>query len=60
MLSPAARGFSVMPNRPVALRFEVTVPAAARPGAAWWGLVKVMYYGRVRYSGAMPVTITPA
>ena len=60
MLSPAARGFSVMPQHPVTLRFEVTVPATARPGGQWWGLVKVMYFGRVRYSAAIPVTISPA
>jgi alpha-mannosidase len=60
MLSPAARGFSVMPQMPVMLRFEVTVPATARPGAHWWALAKVMYYGRVRYSDAIPVIITPA
>ena len=60
MLSPAARGFSVMPQMPVTLRFEVTVPATARPGAQWWALAKVMYYGRVRYSDAIPVMITPA
>jgi len=60
MLSPAARGFSVMPQRPVTLRFHVTVPATARPCSQWWALVKVMYYGRVRYSDAIPVIITPA
>jgi hypothetical protein len=60
MLSPATRGFSVMPQRPVTLRFHVTVPATARPGSQWWALVKVMYYGRVRYSDAIPVIITPA
>jgi alpha-mannosidase len=60
MLSPATRGFGVMPQRPVTLRFHVTVPATARPGSQWWALVKVMYYGRVRYSDAIPVVITPA
>jgi hypothetical protein len=39
------------------LRFGVAVPATARPGARWWALVKVMYFGRVRYSQAVPVSI---
>jgi alpha-mannosidase len=57
MLSPPAQGFSATPQQPAVLRFGVTVPATARPGARWWALVKVMYFGRVRYSQAIPVTI---
>ena len=57
MLSPPTQGFSATPAEPVVLRFAVTVPAAARPGTRWWALVKVMYFGRVRYSPAIPVTI---
>jgi alpha-mannosidase len=57
MLSPLAQGFSATPHEPAMLRFAVTVPATARPGARWWGLVKVMYFGRVRYSQAIPVNI---
>jgi len=38
----------------------VTAPAAARPGQHWWALVKVMYFGRVRYSEPAAVTITDA
>jgi hypothetical protein len=34
------------------------IPASARPGTRWWALVKVMYFGRVRYSAAVPVTVT--
>jgi hypothetical protein len=36
----------------------VTVPATARPGQHWWGLVKVMFFGRVRYSEPAAVTVT--
>jgi len=36
----------------------VNVPVTARP-AQWWALVKVMYYGRVRYAEAIPVVIEP-
>jgi hypothetical protein len=38
----------------------VSVPGTARPGARWWALVKVVYFGRVRYSTAIPVTVEPA
>ncbi len=57
MLSPPAQGFSVTPREPAVLRFGVTVPATARPGTRWWALAKVMYFGRVRYSQAIPVNI---
>ena len=60
MLSPPAQGFSVAPQTPVVLRFGVTVPPTARPGAQWWALVKVMYYGRVRYTQAVPVIVAAA
>jgi len=57
MLSPPAQGFSATPAEPAVLRFAVTVPATARPRTQWWALVKVMYFGRVRYSSAIPVNI---
>jgi alpha-mannosidase len=57
MLSPPALGFSATPAEPAVLRFEVAAPATARPGARWWALVKVMYFGRVRYSPAIPVNV---
>jgi hypothetical protein len=39
------------------LRFELAVPQTARPGARWWALVKVMYFGRVWYSKAIAVFV---
>jgi len=57
MLAPLAQGFSAAPAEPAVLRFEVAVPATARPGARWWALAKVMYFGRIRYSQAIPVII---
>jgi hypothetical protein len=57
MLSPPTQGFSIAPDTPTVLRFRVTAPAAARAGTRWWALVKVMYYGRVRYTEAVPVII---
>jgi hypothetical protein len=57
MVSPPARGFTAAPGEPAELRFTVTAPATARPGTRWWALAKVMYFGRVRYARAVPVTI---
>jgi alpha-mannosidase len=57
MLSPLAQGFSAAPHEPAMLRFEVAVPSTARPGARWWALAKVMYFGRVRYSQVIPLNI---
>ena len=53
-----AQDFSVAPQATTVLRFDVSVPADTRPGSRWWALVKVMYYGRVRYSQAVPVVIS--
>jgi len=41
------------------LRFPVSVPVTERPGSQWWALVKVMYFGRVRYTEAVPVVVEP-
>ena len=57
MLSPLAQGFSATPREPAVLRFTVAAPATARPGTRCWALVKVMYFGRVRYTPAVPVHI---
>ena len=57
---PWARGFTAEPDGGATLGFTVTVPAAARPGQHWWALVKVMYFGRVRYSEPVAVTVTEA
>ena len=56
MLGPWTQGFSIAPGASTVLRFTVSVPATARQ-AQWWALVKVMYYGRVRYTEAIPVVI---
>ncbi|HEY1619137.1 MAG TPA: glycoside hydrolase family 38 C-terminal domain-containing protein, partial [Streptosporangiaceae bacterium] len=39
------------------LQFRVCVPAAARPGQAWWAIVKIMYFGRTCYSEPVSVVI---
>jgi uncharacterized membrane protein len=51
------RGFRVEPGESLTLRFPVRVPPAARPGQRWWGLVKVAYFGRLRYSEAAALII---
>jgi hypothetical protein len=58
MLGPPAQGFSIAPETSTVLRFVASVPVTARH-AQWWALVKVMYYGRVRYTDAIPVVIEP-
>jgi alpha-mannosidase len=55
---PWTQGFTAEPSGGVTLTFTVTAPATARPGEQWWALVKVMYFGRVRYSEPAAVTIT--
>jgi hypothetical protein len=58
MLGPWTQGFSVAPGASTVLRFAVHVPLTERH-AQCWALVKVMYYGRVRYTEAIPVVIGP-
>ncbi len=57
MLGPRTQGFSLTPQASAVLRFDVAAPQTARPGARWWALVKVMYYGRVRYTESIPVFV---
>ena len=58
-LAPWTQGFRISPGGRVTVRFRAGIPAAARPGTQWWALVKVMYFGRCRYTEAVPVTVTP-
>ncbi len=55
---PWTRGFSAEPGQELGLGFVVRVPATARPGQHWWALVKVMYFGQVRYTEPVAVTVT--
>jgi hypothetical protein len=59
LVRPWVRGFTVGPGQAVDLGFPVTVPARARPGASWWALAKVMYFGRACYSEPTQVTVRP-
>jgi len=58
MLGPWTQGFSIAPGASTVLRFAMNAPVTGRH-ARWWALVKVMYYGRVRYTEAIPVVIGP-
>jgi len=60
MLGPWTQGFGAGPQESVTLRFAVSVPATGRPGSQWWALAKVMYFGRVRYTEAVPVVVEAA
>ncbi len=51
------QGFSAEPGERLALVFPVLIPVTARPGEHWWTLVKVAYFGRLRYSEAAAVII---
>jgi len=57
-LGPWTQGFRIAPGGRATVTFRAGVPASARPGTQWWAVVKVMYFGRVRYSEAVPVTVT--
>ena len=47
---PWTQGFALPPGGEQALRYRLRVPAGARPGEETWAVVKVMYFGRIRYS----------
>jgi hypothetical protein len=55
---PWTLGFAAGPGEAILLRYPLSVPAGARPGAHWWALAKVMYFGRVHYSDCVAVTVT--
>ena len=54
---PWTQGFAAEPGGELTLGATVTVPPTARPGQHWWALVKVMYFGRARYSESASVTV---
>jgi alpha-mannosidase len=56
---PWTQGFAVGPGEEQTLRFSLQPPSDFRPGA-WWGLVKVMYFGRLWYTEAVVVEVQPS
>jgi alpha-mannosidase len=47
---PWTTGFTAAAGDAAIMTFGVDIPGDARPGQRWWALVKVMYFGRLRYS----------
>ncbi len=63
-ISPWTQGFVAEPGAEVTARYQVRAHHSAtgagatpRPGAQWWALVKVSYFGRVRYTKPIRVSI---
>jgi len=54
---PWTRGFSVSPGKEITLRYHVRVPVTTRRGTQWWTMVKLMYFGRLHYTSAVPVDV---
>jgi alpha-mannosidase len=59
MVTPWTQGFAVDPAATHTLRCRVRAPATARPGSHFWALVKVMYFGRLAHTEAVPIAIVP-
>ena len=51
-------GFATDPGGEAELSFGVIIPRDARPGQRWWALIKVMYFGRLRYSEPIWISVT--
>ena len=54
---PWTRGFAVSPGKEITLRYHVRVPVTTRRGTQWWTMVKLMYFGRLHYTSAVPVDV---
>jgi alpha-mannosidase len=58
LLGSSTEAIALTPGASTEVRYQLRAPATARPGAQWWALVKLMYFGRVWYTDSVPVTIT--
>jgi hypothetical protein len=56
LIGPYTNGFHVPAGQDTEISFEVSAPAHAQPGT-WWAMVKLMWFGRVQYSPAIPVRV---
>ena len=54
---PWTAGFSVAAGSHASASFEIAAAPTARRGEQWWAIVKIMYFGRVRYTDPVLVTI---
>jgi hypothetical protein len=55
---PWTQGFALAPGEQRMLCYPVRLPTTARPGAHWWAVAKVMYFGQVAYSEAARIDVT--
>ncbi|AEW98909.1 glycoside hydrolase family 38 N-terminal domain-containing protein [Streptantibioticus cattleyicolor] len=55
-IRPYTTGFHLAPGAATDITFEVAPPVDAEPGH-WWAMVKLMWFGRVHYSAAVPVRV---
>jgi hypothetical protein len=58
LVTPWTQGFAVAPGSTTDLRYALRARADARPGAHWWALIKMAYFGRLHYTPAIPVRIS--
>jgi hypothetical protein len=56
-ITPWTRELTVAPGLAAELRYDVGAAPTTRPGAHWWTLVKVAYFGRLHYTRAIPIEI---
>ena len=56
LIGPYTSGFHVPADSSTDVSFEVAAPPHAQPGT-WWAMVKLMWFGRVQYSPAIPVRV---
>jgi hypothetical protein len=56
--APWTQAVEVVPGGETTVTFRVTIGATAEPGWNSWLLVKLMYFGRVHYSPAIPLTVS--
>jgi alpha-mannosidase len=54
---PWTTGFTAAAGDAAVMTFNVDIPGDARPGQRWWALVKVMYFGRLRYSETVWISV---
>jgi alpha-mannosidase len=59
LVAESSQAVVIAPGASTEVRYELRAPATARPGAHWWGLVKLMYFGRVWYTEAVPIIVAP-
>jgi hypothetical protein len=56
---PWTQGFGVEPGEQTVVQFSVAPPPGT-PAGAWWALLKVMYFGRMLYTEAVPLEVVPS